>query len=56
MKSSEDHFKILRKIQKKPESNQRELAKKLSKTLKTSSIDIKTQHGNNHSESPSTEQ
>jgi EPS-associated MarR family transcriptional regulator len=33
MKSSEDHFKILRKIQKKPESNQRELAKELGFSL-----------------------
>ena len=29
MINNEDHFKILRKIQKKPESSQRELAKEL---------------------------
>ena len=33
MKSNEDHFKILRKIQKKPESSQRELAKELGFSL-----------------------
>ena len=33
MKSSEDHFKILRKIQKKPGSSQRELAKELGFSL-----------------------
>ena len=33
MKSSEDHFKILRKIQKKPGSSQRELDKELGFSL-----------------------
>ena len=30
---NEDHFKVLRKIQKKPESSQRELAKELGFSL-----------------------
>ena len=33
MTNNEDHFKILRKIQKKPESSQRELAKELGFSL-----------------------
>tara|TARA_B100001123_G_C14951271_1_gene883813 strand:+ start:333 stop:626 length:294 start_codon:yes stop_codon:yes gene_type:complete len=33
MKDNEDHFEILRKIQKKPESTQRELAKGLGFSL-----------------------
>ena len=32
MKNTEDHFDVLRKIQKKPESTQRELAEELEKT------------------------
>ena len=33
MKNKEDHFEILRKIQKRPESSQRELAKELGFSL-----------------------
>ncbi len=33
MKNKEDHFKILRKLQQKPESSQRELAKELGFSL-----------------------
>ena len=33
MKQNEDHFEILRKIQKKPESSQRQLAKELGFSL-----------------------
>lgn len=33
MKQTEDHFEILRKIQKKPESSQRQLAKELGFSL-----------------------
>ena len=33
MKNEQDHFEVLRKIQKKPESSQRELAEKLGFSL-----------------------
>ena len=33
MKSKQDHFEILRKIQKKPSSNQREMAQELGFSL-----------------------
>ena len=33
MKNEQDHFEVLRRIQKKPESTQRELAKKLGFSL-----------------------
>tara|TARA_B100001989_G_C24133542_1_gene266701 strand:+ start:226 stop:522 length:297 start_codon:yes stop_codon:yes gene_type:complete len=33
MKNKEDHFKILRKLQQRPESSQRELAKELGFSL-----------------------
>ena len=33
MKDKEDHFQLLRKIQKKPESSQRELAEELGFSL-----------------------
>ena len=33
MKNEQDHFEVLRRIQKKPESSQRELAEKLGFSL-----------------------